>query len=156
MALEIERKFLLAGDGWRDVSPGKLYRQGYLVNDTGCTVRVRIAGESGFLTIKGMTSGMTRSEYEYEIPAPDAEEMLKSLCRKPLIEKIRYRIPFAGHIWEVDEFLGENRGLLIAEVELSDENEALVKPKWAGVEVTGDQRYYNASLVKLPFSRWGT
>lgn len=154
MALEIERKFLLAGDGWRGLAEGKNYRQGYLCSDEVRTVRVRIAGESGFITVKGKTKGMTRDEYEYEIPLADAEEMLSALCGKTSIEKIRCKIPFAGHVWEVDEFFGENKGLIMAEVELKSEDEAFVKPDWIGQEVTGDRRYHNASLATYPFSRW--
>lgn len=156
MALEIERKFLLAGEGWRGLAEGKSYRQGYLCSDEVRTVRVRIAGEKGFITVKGKTKGMARAEYEYEIPLADAEEMLNALCGKTSIEKMRYKIPFAGHVWEVDEFSGENEGLIMAEVELKSEDEAFVKPDWIGREVTGDRRYYNASLATYPFCRWGT
>jgi len=154
MALEIERKFLLAGEGWRGLAEGKNYRQGYLCSDEVRTVRVRIAGENGFITVKGKTKGMARDEYEYEIPLADAEEMLNALCGATSIEKIRYKIPFAGHVWEVDEFFKENRGLIIAEVELESEDEAFVKPDWVGREVTADRRYYNASLAACPFNRW--
>ncbi len=154
MALEIERKFLLAGEGWRGLAEGRNYRQGYLCSDEVRTVRVRIAGERGFITVKGKTKGMTRDEYEYEIPLADAEEMLGALCGKTSIEKIRCKIPFAGHVWEVDEFFGENEGLIMAEVELKSEDEAFVKPDWIGQEVTGDRRYNNASLITCPFCRW--
>jgi CYTH domain-containing protein len=154
MAVEIERKFLPAGEGWRGLAEGKNYRQGYLCSDNKRTVRVRIAGKKGYLTVKGKTVGMARSEYEYEIALSDAEEMLKNLCEKPLIEKTRYRIPFKGHIWEVDEFSGENEGLVVAEVELAREDEEFVKPEWIAMDVTGDPRYYNANLIKRPFCRW--
>ncbi len=154
MAVEIERKFLLVRDEWKKLSTGTNYRQGYLCHDAKRAVRVRIAGERGFLAVKGPTVGAARAEYEYEIALADAEEMLDNLCEKPLIEKIRHKIPFAGHLWEVDEFLGENVGLTIAEVELETENEAFLKPDWIGQEVTGDRRYYNASLIEYPFTRW--
>jgi CYTH domain-containing protein len=118
------------------------------------TVRVRTAGEKGFLTIKGISVGATRSEYEYEIPVSDANEMLDRLCERPLIEKIRYRVPHAGLVWEIDEFEGENRGLIIAEVELKDERQSVTLPGWVGREVTGDSRYFNANLVAKPFTTW--
>jgi len=154
MGVEIEKKFLVVGDDWRKQAAGTTYRQGYLTSGDGCTVRIRMAGERGYLTIKGPNVGAVRSEYEYEIPAAEAGEMLENLCRKPLIEKRRYRIPVGNHVWEVDEFFGENAGLIIAEIELRREGEDFVKPPWAGIEVTGDPRYYNASLVKYPFSKW--
>jgi len=118
------------------------------------TVRVRTIGDMGFLTIKGKNIGATRMEFEYEIPVNDANEMLDKLCEKPLIEKIRRKIDFGGFTWEVDEFFGENKGLVIAEVELSDEAQQPELPKWIGEEVTDDPRYYNANLVKNPYSMW--
>lgn len=155
MALEIERKFLVVGDGWRSLATGTAYRQGYLVAEPGRTVRVRVAGEQGYLTIKGPTQNVTRSEYEYPIPVQDALELLQTLCQRPLIEKVRYRIPYGGLLWEVDEFEGDNRGLIVAEVELSDPQQAIELPEWIGADVSDDPRYYNANLAKFPFSQWG-
>jgi len=154
MGIEIEKKFLVTGNEWKSLAAGIVYRQGYLKSGHGCTVRIRIAGEKGYLTIKGVFAGGGRPEYEYEIPLLDAEEILDTLCDKPLIEKKRYRIPFAEHIWEVDEFSGENDGLVIAEIELKRVDEDFKKPEWIGEEVTGIPRYYNASLVNYPFKKW--
>ncbi|MGO9060187.1 MAG: CYTH domain-containing protein [Candidatus Binataceae bacterium] len=154
MAKEIERKFLVKGDSWRRQGVGKHYRQGYLSTVKERTVRVRTAGDKGFITVKGISVGATRSEYEYEIPLADAKEILDHLCEHPLIEKTRYRIQWAGLTWEVDEFEGENRGLVTAEVELTDEHQAVSLPDWIGHEVTTDPRYFNSSLVAHPFSKW--
>jgi CYTH domain-containing protein/phosphohistidine phosphatase SixA len=154
MAIEIERKFLVKAEGWRRRAAGKTYRQGYLSVDPERTVRVRIAGEEGFLTIKGKTEGMARSEFEYPIPLTDAAHLLDSLCMHPLIEKTRYSLEFEGRTWEIDEFGGDNLGLVLAEVELDSENEQVILPPWVGEEVTGDRRYYNASLIQNPFSKW--
>jgi CYTH domain-containing protein len=154
MPTEIERKFLIKGDEWRSLATGTLYRQGYLSTKKGCTVRVRLVGNQGYLTIKGLTQGFSRPEYEYPIPAEDAREMLDNLCDRPLIEKTRYKIEFAGLIWEVDEFTGENQGLIVAEVELPDENHSLELPDWIDKEVSDDPRYYNVNLAQHPFSQW--
>src|SRR5262249_28319926 len=154
MPKEIEKKFLVKGDGWRGKVVGKRYRQGYLSLVNERTVRVRTVDEKAFITVKGLSVGASRSEYEYEIPVADANEVLDRLCERPLIEKTRYRIPGAGVVWEVDEFAGENRGLIVAEVELEREDQTLMLPEWAGREVTDDPRYYNANLVTHPFSRW--
>ena len=154
MGREIERKFLAKGEAWRGLAPGVLYRQGYLCGVKERTVRVRVAGDKAFLTIKGLTVGATRAEYEYEIPVSDAQAMLDDLAEKPLIEKIRHKIPYAGLIWEVDEFLGENAGLIVAEVELADEKQIFSKPDWAGEEVTDDPRYFNSNLARHPFRQW--
>jgi CYTH domain-containing protein len=154
MPTEIERKFLVKGDEWRTLATGTVYRQGYLSTKKGCTVRVRLVGNQGYLTIKGSTKGISRAEYEYPIPAEDAQEMLGNLCEPPLIEKTRYKIEFAGLTWEVDEFAGENQGLIIAEVELTDENQIIELPDWIGKEVSDDSRYFNANLVQHPFSQW--
>jgi len=154
MAEEIEKKFLLADNGWQGLAEGKAYCQGYLNSEKGRTVRVRIIGEQGFLTIKGPNDNGARLEFEYQIPVSDAQEMLSRLCLKPLIEKTRYCIPFAGFIWEVDVFKGENEGLLLAEIELAYVDQEFLKPPWIGREVTGDSRYYNANLVRNPFCRW--
>jgi CYTH domain-containing protein len=155
MSTEIERKFLVKDDNWRSLGSGILYRQGYLSTDVERTVRVRTIGENGYLTIKGKTHNMTRAEFEYDIPLKDAEWMLDNLCKRPLIEKIRYKIPLNDLIWEIDEFKGENEGLIIAEVELKDVNTDIGLPDWIGKEVTDDPRYYNANLVKNPYSDWG-
>lgn len=154
MPKEIERKFLVKGDAWRELASGEVYRQGYLSSTKERTVRVRTAGKNGYLTIKGINVGATRREYEYPIPLKDADEMLDKLCQRPLIEKNRYRISYRGLTWEVDEFSGENKGLIIAEVELSDENQDIELPEWIGREVTGDAKYYNANLVQYPYSQW--
>ncbi len=155
MGREIERKFLLRGDDWRQLGTGVLYRQGYLTSGEGCTVRVRVAGEQGYLTIKSATTGISRAEYEYAIPLVEAMELLDRLCQRPLIEKTRYRIPWQTVVWEVDEFAGENQGLIMAEVELTDPDQALDLPDWIGEEVSGDSRYFNSNLVKHPFREWG-
>ena len=153
MSREIERKFLVVGREWRQ-GAGVLYRQGYLSTATERTVRVRRAGDQAYLTIKGVSVGATRSEYEYEIPVHDAEEMLTQLCVWPLIEKRRYRVEHAGLTWEVDEFLNENAGLVVAEVELEHEDQTVQQPAWAGKEVTDDPRYFNANLVRRPYREW--
>jgi CYTH domain-containing protein len=151
---EIERKFGVTGDGWR-AGQGLYYRQGYLSLEPERTVRVRTEGDNeAYLTIKGISQGATRREYEYGIPVEEAKEMLDRLCQKPLIEKKRYKIEHGGLTWEVDEFFGENEGLIIAEVELESEDQPFEKPDWLGPEVTGDRRYFNASLVEHPFSEW--
>jgi adenylate cyclase len=154
MGIEIERKFLLANDAWRGQGQPTLMRQGYLAADPVRTVRVRIEGGRAVITIKSKSVGASRGEWEYEIPVPDAAELLDRLCEKPLVEKTRHRIDYAGHTWEVDEFAGENAGLVVAEIELGSEDEAFDKPAWIGREVTGDPRYYNSSLIRLPYSRW--
>ncbi|MGB3210672.1 MAG: CYTH domain-containing protein [Desulforhopalus sp.] len=154
MGKEIEKKFLIVNDDWRLLGKGESYCQGYLNSEKGRTVRVRTVNDRGILTIKGPSVGGTRLEYEYDIAVDEAREMLNELCCKPLIEKTRYKIPFAGFIWEVDEFKGENDGLLFAEIELEYEGQKFKKPLWIGREVTDDSRYYNANLVKNPFSNW--
>lgn len=154
MPKEIERKFLVTNDSWRHSAEGVFYRQGYFPTEDKITIRVRTAGNNGYLTIKGARTGSVRSEYEYEIPFEEAEEMLKLLCRKPLIEKRRFKLEFEGHVWEIDEFEGENKGLILAEVELASEDESIQLPEWIGEEVTDDYRYYNAYLVDHPFSEW--
>ena len=153
MAIEIERKFLVQGDAWRS-APAVYYSQGYLNRDKSRTVRVRIAGEAAFLTIKGITQGASRAEFEYPIPLADAYQLLV-LCELPLIEKYRREIPYQGLLWEVDEFLGDNAGLVVAELELPDEGAPFIKPAWVGAEVTGDERYYNANLCQHPYKNWG-
>jgi len=154
MGVEIERKFLLNGDEWRKLARGTVYRQGYLSSQKERTVRVRTIADKGFLTIKGVSVGMTRLEYEYEIPVEDAVVLLDTLCEKPLIEKKRCTIDYAGFVWEVDEFFGENEGLIVAEIELESEGQQFEKPSWVGDEVSGDSRYFNSNLSKNPFSAW--
>ncbi|MEG0880849.1 MAG: CYTH domain-containing protein [Janthinobacterium sp.] len=154
MGIEIERKFLLAGDAWRGLGQSVLLRQGYLSSARERVVRVRIEGEQAMLTIKGANVGATRGEWEYPIPLADAAELLDGLCEQPLIEKVRHRIEHAGMVWEVDEFLGANAGLVVAEIELASEDQPFDKPDWIGAEVSGDARYYNANLIRHPFSQW--
>src|SRR5215471_3281800 len=154
MAKEVERKFLVKGDAWRSLAKGTTYRQGYLNSAKERTVRVRTTDDKAYLTIKGITVGATRAEYEYEIPYDEGKAMLDSLAEKPLIEKRRYKIPAGDLTWEIDEFLGDNTGLIVAEVELKSEDQAFTRPVWLGDEVTGDPRYYNANLVKKPFPHW--
>ncbi|WLI87648.1 CYTH domain-containing protein [Massilia sp. R2A-15] len=154
MGVEIERKFLLAGDRWRTLGTPVLLRQGYLSSDPGRVVRVRVDGNQAYLTIKGRSEGATRGEWEYPIPLDEANELLERLCEKPLIEKTRRAISFRGNTWEVDEFLGVNQGLVVAEIELASEDQQFDKPDWIGEEVTHDARYYNSSLVRKPFSSW--
>jgi adenylate cyclase len=154
VGVEIERKFLLVGDAWRTLGEPVLLRQGYLSSDPERVVRVRIEGEQGTLTIKGKSVGATRGEWEYPVPLADANELLDRLCQQPLIEKYRRRIAFAGYVWEVDEFLGANLGLMFAEIELASEDEQFDKPDWIGAEVTDDPRYFNSSLIRHPYSSW--
>jgi adenylate cyclase len=154
VAKEIERKFLVTGDAWRGSSPGTRIRQGYLSRQPERTVRVRMAGGKGTLTIKGKSQGATRDEYEYEIPASDADELLDRLCERPLVEKTRYLVPFGGLTWEVDVFEGENSGLVLAEVELADEQQPVPIPPWTSREVTQDARYFNSYLARHPFKTW--
>jgi adenylate cyclase len=150
VATEIERKFLVTDSSWHDGSPGVRIAQGYLSLDPGRSVRVRLAGNRAWLTIKGLTEGITRSEFEYPIPPQDARELLE-ICLPSVIDKTRHRVSFAGHLWEVDVFHGANEGLVLAEVELDDAATAPQLPPWAGAEVSSDFRYYNASLAATPF-----
>ena len=155
MGQEIEKKFLVINNLYKKEASSTHYRQGYLCTDSDRTVRIRLAGEKGFVTIKGKTVGCSRAEYEYEIPAADAASMLDTLCLHPLVEKIRYRHKGPdGKVWEIDEFLGENEGLVVAEIELADENEPFARPAWLGEEVTGDVRYYNSYLSQNPYKGW--
>jgi adenylate cyclase len=153
MGVEIERKFLLAGDGWRALGKPVLLRQGYLSLEPARVVRVRVDGDKAYITIKGKGKGASRGEWEYPIPLADANELLE-LCKQPFIEKYRRKIEFEGNMWEVDEFLGANQGLVLAEIELDSEDQAFDKPDWIGEDVTHDKRYYNSNLVKHPFSSW--
>jgi adenylate cyclase len=154
--IEIERKFLVNSNAFKDEAFKKTkIIQGFLNTDKERTVRVRLKGDKGFITVKGLSStgGLSRFEWEKEISKTDAEALLK-LCEKGIIDKIRYEVKVGKHIFEVDEFFGNNRGLIIAEVELNSETETLVKPKWLGQEVTGDIKYYNSQLSKHPFNTW--
>jgi len=154
MGQEIERKFLVKDDSWRS-GTGTRIRQGYLSNQIEGTVRVRTKGKRGFLTIKGVTTGITRLEFEYEIPVEEANQILDELCMRPLIEKIRYEVYVGGFKWEIDEFFEENAGLVMAEIELEEEKQEFPKPEWLDREVSGDFRYHNANLAKHPYSTWG-
>jgi adenylate cyclase len=155
MATEIERKFLLKDDSWRKGGDtGTRFRQGYLIGAERASVRVRIEGERANINIKSATLGIERQEFEYPIPLADAEELLDTLCEQPQIEKSRYHVPYGDHLWEIDVFAGDNAGLVVAEVELSAEDEAFEMPPWAGEEVSHDTRYYNVCLVKHPYSEW--
>jgi adenylate cyclase len=155
MGLEVERKFLVTGDAWRALGEPVAIRQGYLSRDPLRTVRVRLAGERAWITVKGISIGATRLEFEYPIPRQDAVDMLDGFCEQPVVEKRRTRIPLGEITWEVDEFLGENLGLIVAEVELQHAEQRIALPAWIGAEVTGDPRYYNSHLLAEPYSRWG-
>ena len=155
--MEIERKFLVIDDAWREAaSPGMRYRQGYLATDPRSSVRVRVCADRAWLSIKSATVGIARREYEYGIPVADAHEILEELCVKPLIEKTRFIVEHEGVTWEIDEFEGDNSGLVLAEVELESAGDAFALPAWAGADVSGDIRYYSQHLVGHPYSRWGT
>lgn len=154
MGTEIERKFLVSGDGWRGSAPGRRIRQGYLSVDPARTVRVRTAGERAWLTVKGAMTGLSRPEFDYAIPLADARQMLDTLCHQPLIDKTRYKIRHGDHLWEVDEFHGANDGLVIAEVELDSETEYFARPPWLGAEVSDDPRYFNVNLFRHPYRDW--
>ena len=153
MGIEIERKFLLKNDTWRGATVGIEICQGY-AQLPGGIFRVRIYGDQAFLTVKGKLRGLSRSEFEYEIPVKDARSMLETVCEKPYIQKQRFLVEFGPNIWEIDEFFGENTGLLLAEIELDSEEETFLLPNWAGKEVTDDFRYYNSNLVKNPYCHW--
>lgn len=153
MGVEIERKFLLQGEAWRALGTPVLLRQGYLSSQRERVVRVRIEGDEARLTIKGPNAGTSRGEWEYPIPLADADDLL-TLCEQPLIEKYRRRIDFKGLVWEVDEFLGANQGLLVAEVELTSADQHVDLPDWIGEEVSDDARYFNANLIRHPYSQW--
>ena len=155
MAVEIERKFLVKSDAWRVGAVGTVLKQGYLTQDADRTVRIRVAGEQGFVTIKGRRGGLARDEFEYEIPLADAEALL-GLCLRPLIEKVRHIVWHAENRWEVDEFSGDNEGLIVAELELPAEDAVFERPEWLGDEVSDDARYFNSRLAQHPYSNWGS
>jgi adenylate cyclase len=154
MPQEIERKFLVNDSRYRQLGHHLYIHQGFLSTEKERIVRIRIHGKKAFLTIKGITRGIARAEYEYKIPVADAKEMLENLCIQPTIEKYRYNVNIEGFIWEIDEFTGENEGLIMAEIELKSDDQKFPVPEWIGEEVTGDMRYYNASLVKNPYRNW--
>jgi adenylate cyclase len=153
MGREIERKFLVQGGDWKRGADAVAMRQGYLSTDPERVVRVRIEGERAALTVKGKSSGAVRGEWEYAIPKADAEELL-ALCLRPLIEKTRHRVRHAGMLWEVDEFHGDNAGLVVAEIELETEEQGFDKPHWVAEEVTHDARYFNSNLLRHPYTSW--
>jgi adenylate cyclase len=156
MALEIERKFLVKDDSWRDTaSTSRLLRQGYLAITDGHTVRVRSDGERAWITIKGGSHGITRAEFEYEIPKTDADGLL-ALCEGKTVEKVRHVVEHSGHVWEIDVFSGKNSGLVLAEVELDSASEHVLSPPWLGDEVSNDPRYFNSQLVLNPYTAWGS
>ncbi len=154
MAQEIERKFLVTNLSWREQAKGSLLRQGYISDQDGRVVRVRIEGDQAWLTIKGKTQGISRGEWEYPIPVSEAEQLLAQVCLQPILEKYRYRLSLNGLVWEIDEFLGVNAPLIVAEVELNSEDQQFDKPEWLGAEVSHDRRYANAALITHPYSRW--
>jgi len=155
MAIEIERKFLVRNDGWkRDADSGTLYIQGYLCSEKNRAIRIRTAGRQAFISLKLATSARVRKEYEYEIPFGDAEEIMKIFSNRPPVEKTRYKLRYRDHLWEIDVFCGENEGLTLAEIELTDEHEKFECPDWLGAEVTDDGRYVNAALYLRPFKSW--
>ncbi len=154
MHTEIERKFLVKDETWRQKSQATEFWQGYIYSDTQCLVRVRMEASNAFLTIKGPKNGIARPEFEYAIPATEATELLQNLAHKPLIHKIRHTLYVGQHLWEIDEFCDENTGLILAEIELDKEHEYFEKPAWLGPEVTFNARYRHASLAKKPFSTW--
>jgi len=156
MGLEVERKFLVRSDEWRTLGEAVLIRQGYLCDVPERVVRVRLSGARGWLTVKGINVGPSRLEFEYEIPAKDAADLLDAFCPQPVLEKQRTRVPHGGLTWEVDEFSGANAGLVVAEVEIPHPDHPLTLPGWVGTEVTGDPRYYNNQLHAHPFTGWAT
>jgi adenylate cyclase len=156
MGTEIERKYLVVGDSWRaEAVASTRIVQGYLASTDRCTVRVRVKGEKAFITVKGSTRGISRSEFEYLVPVDDAQAMLDEMAQGPVIDKVRHRIPVGEHEWELDVFAGANAGLVMAEVELSDPTESFELPTWVGAEVSDDPRYYNVNLATNPYSQWG-
>lgn len=154
MGKEIERKFLVKRDVWKPRDEGIWYKQGYLNSQKERVVRVRIAGTKAMLTIKGLTKGVSRSEFEYPIPVEDAAALLDQICEQPVIEKHRHKETHGGHTWEIDVFHGDNDGLVVAELELESESEAFERPAWLGAEVSSDPRYFNSNLLKNPYKNW--
>ena len=157
MAIEIERKFLLASDDWRrDIERSIDMRQGYFCNTDRASLRVRIEDERARIGIKSMTHAIRRIEYDYPVPVEEAEVMLERMCQPSIVLKTRHLVRHAGHLWEIDEFHGDNAGLIVAEIELQDENEVFERPAWLGREVSDDPRYLNFALARHPFCEWTT
>lgn len=154
MAAEIERKFLVTSDEYRHLAEPVPYRQGYIAIMIDKVVRIRTVGDKGYITVKARINDTTRKEYEYEIPLADTLAMFNEVCTNGMIEKFRYKIRYDGFVWEVDEFQGNNKGLVVAEIELTSEDQPFHKPLWVGKEVTGDPRYLNANLALNPFTKW--
>jgi len=154
MGIEIERKFVVISDDWKNQVTGNTIRQGYLSTSPDRVVRIRIVNQKAWITVKSSSDGLVRNEWEYPIPADDAKAMLENLCIQPVIEKIRYRIPYEGMMWDLDVFYGENEGLLIAEIELESENQPFALPAWAGKEVTHNRLYHNNHLAQYPYRAW--
>jgi len=154
MAVEIEKKFLVKNDSWKEDTTSMIYYQGYLCSVSGRTVRIRIAGSKGFLTVKGKRSGISRLEFEYPIPLEEARELLEKFCERPFIHKRRHLKNYGGFLWEIDEFYGDNEGLVVAEIELENEKQKFPRPSWLGKEVSRDRRYYNAGLRAFPYKDW--
>jgi len=155
VGVEVERKFLVSDESWRaDVTSATHVVQGYIAQTEVATVRVRVKGDRGFLTIKGVSLGIARSEFEYEVPVADALAMLDELAQGPVIDKVRHLVPVGAHVWEVDVFAGENAPLVMAEVELAHPDEDFLRPGWAGLDVSDDARYFNVNLARSPYSTW--
>lgn len=155
MAVEIEYKYLVSGDGWQaDADEGIFFRQGYLASTADSGIRISIADDRAWLAVKKARTPVRRLEFEYPIPRADAEDMLNQLCPQGRLEKTRYRIPYAGHTWEVDVFGGANSGLVVAEIELDDENETFQRPDWLGEDISADSRFLAMNLARTPFSSW--
>lgn len=154
MGIEIERKFLVNNDTYKSLAKGILYYQGFLNTDKERVVRIRIFDKEAYITIKGLSTGAQRTEFEYRIPVEDAEVLLAEICEKPIIKKYRYTIKWGELTWEVDEFCDENEGLVIAEIELENEEQEFDLPEWVNKEITGDEKYYNASLIHSPYKNW--
>jgi adenylate cyclase len=155
MGIEVERKFLVVGEAWRGAATERIrMRQGYLTREGPSSVRIRITGAEARLNLKSAEVGTTRLEFDWEVPRAEAEQILDRLCHRPLIEKVRHLVPCGGHLWEVDEFEGDNAGLIVAELELGAADEAFEAPAWLGREVTHERRYYNQALVEHPFRAW--
>jgi len=154
MAKEIERKFLVKNENWKQGTKNVYICQAYLFKSENKQVRIRLLDDEAFIAVKSSKDGIIRQEYEYKIPKDDANEIIMNLCEKPYIEKYRYYYHYMGYLWEIDEFLGDNKGLIVAEIELENENKVFEKPDWVGEEVTHDKRYYNSNLVSNPYKNW--
>ncbi len=155
MGIEIERKFLVDRDTLPELGQGVTISQGYIETTSNTAVRARVKGDKGYLTLKGENTGISRSEFEYEIPVAEAQAIISTLCNGKTVEKTRYEYMVAGHVWEVDFFHGANDGLVLAEIELNDESESFILPQWAIEEVTGLPQYYNSNLLHKPYTQWG-